>query len=376
MSGDTSGEKTEKATPKRMKELRKDGSLQKSQDLSAWAGIAAGVAMIPMVYQNVAEELRDAVKNIELTIAQPDVNLMEPLLRETLLGVLPALAPMLAMSVIAAIAASAVMGGIQFKKFKPSFKQLNLLKGAKQKFSFQALWQGIKAVLKTAVIGFVLYSVIQSLMPILMSGGGLPLTSVLNAGYEGINQLLWTAIAAGIALSVLDIVVVARANRKKTKMSLKEVKDENKQSEGDPHVKGQRRSMQLAMSRNRMIANVADADVVLVNPTHVAVALKYVPGEGAPRLIAKGRGLIATRIREQADENGVPMVSDIPLARALHGACEVGQEVPEILFTAVAQVLAFVMLLKQRGSNSVGVHTMPRPTEVPTEMYSLEEDDE
>lgn len=378
MSEDSSQERTEKATPKRMKEVRKDGSLQKSQDLSAWAGIAAAVATIPMIMSNVTENLLTAVENIKAAIASPDINVLESLMRDSLTGILPALAPMLAASVIVAIAASAAMGGIHFstKKVKPDFKKLNLIKGVKQKFSFQALWQGIKAVLKTAVVGLVLYSVVQKMMPILTSAGGLPISSVLEAAKSGVNQLLWTAIAAGIALSVVDILVVSRANRKKTRMTKKEVQDENKNSEGDPHIKGQRRSRQLAMSRNRMLASVPDADVVVVNPTHVAVALKYTAGEGAPRLIAKGRGLIAQRIREAADESDVPMVHDVPLARALHGACEVGQEVPEVLFTAVAQVLAFVMLLKRRGSHSVGVHTMPQPTEVPTDMYSLEGDDQ
>ncbi len=375
MSQDTSGEKTEKATPKRMKEVRKEGGLQKSQDLSAWAGIGAGVAMMPTVFGNVSVLLQDAMAQIRITISNPDVSVLEELLRTSLWSILPAIAPMLAASVIAAIIASTIMGGINIKKLKPNFKQFNLLKGVKQKFSFQALWQGIKAVLKTAVIGLVLYSVVQQMMPILMSAGGLPLSSVLSTANSAVNRMLWTAVAAGIALSVIDIVVVARANRKKTRMSKKEVQDENKNAEGDPHVKGQRRSRQLAMSRNRMIAAVSEADVVVVNPTHVAVALKYTAGQGAPKLIAKGRGLIAQKIRDKADESNVPMVHDVPLARALHGACEVGQEVPEALFTAVAQVLAFVMLLKQRGSQSVGVHTMPRPTEVPTDMYTLDEEE-
>jgi flagellar biosynthetic protein FlhB len=132
-------------------------------------------------------------------------------------------------------------------------------------------------------------------------------------------------------------------------MTLKEVKDENKNSEGDPLVKSQRRSRQLAMSRNRMIAAIAGADVVLLNPTHLAVALKYEPGKSAPKVVAKGSGTIAARIREEADTHGVPMVRDIPLARALHAACEIGQEIPAELYTSVARVLAFVMQLAARG---------------------------
>jgi flagellar biosynthesis protein FlhB len=119
-------------------------------------------------------------------------------------------------------------------------------------------------------------------------------------------------------------------------MTKQEVKDEHKQAEGDPHVKGQRRARQLAMSRNRMMAEVGEADVVLVNPTHVAVALRYDPAKGAPRVVAKGAGAMAARIREEADRHRVPMVADVPLARTLHGACELGQEIPAELYAAVA----------------------------------------
>lgn len=170
---------------------------------------------------------------------------------------------------------------------------------------------------------------------------------------------------AGIALAIADVVVIMKRNKKKTRMSKFEIKQENKQQEGDPQLKGAIRSKQIAMSRNRMIADVASADVVLVNPTHVAVALRYEAGKGAPRVVAKGSGHVAARIREVAAEKRVPMVEDVPLARALHGACEIGQEVPADLFTAVAQVLAFVMALKRRGGAGAGIRTMPVPTIVP-----------
>jgi flagellar biosynthetic protein FlhB len=141
----------------------------------------------------------------------------------------------------------------------------------------------------------------------------------------------------------------------KLRMSQYEIKQEHKQSEGDPHVKGQRRATQMAMSRNRMMSEVADADVLLVNPTHVAVALKYRADQGAPRVVAKGAGEVAAKLRARAEEARVPMVQDIPLARALHASCELGQEVPAQLFTAVARVLAFVLQLDARGVRG-GMH--------------------
>jgi flagellar biosynthetic protein FlhB len=136
---------------------------------------------------------------------------------------------------------------------------------------------------------------------------------------------------------------------KTLKMSKYEITQEYKQAEGDPHMKAHRKGVALSMSQNRMMSEVTEADVLLVNPTHVAVALKYDPEKGAPRVVAKGAGEVAAKLREIAQEARVPLVQDIPLARALHGSCELGQEVPAELFTAVARVLAFVMHLGARG---------------------------
>ena len=141
-------------------------------------------------------------------------------------------------------------------------------------------------------------------------------------------------------------------------MTKEEVKQENKNTEGDPQLKGQIRARQLAMARNRQMADVPTADVVLVNPKHVAVALRYDPEKGAPKVIAKGSGTIATRIRELAAENRIPMVQDIALARALEKSVEVGMEIPAEFFGAVAKVLAFVMSLKSKGS-AAGLHRNP-----------------
>lgn len=159
-----------------------------------------------------------------------------------------------------------------------------------------------------------------------------------------------SAVVAGLILAAIDVFVVMRRNRKRTRMTKKEVKDENKSSEGDPLIRSQRRSRQLAMSRNRMMAAIVDADVVLVNPTHFAIALKYEPGKSAPRVVAKGAGVIALKIRERAETDRVPIVKDIPLTRALHSACDLGQEIPVELYNAVARVLAFVLALRTRGS--------------------------
>jgi flagellar biosynthetic protein FlhB len=171
----------------------------------------------------------------------------------------------------------------------------------------------------------------------------------------------------GLVIAVADYVVVRKKMMKQLKMSKYEITQEYKQAEGDPHMKAHRKGVALSMSRNRMMSEVADADVLLVNPTHVAVALKYDPAKGAPRVVAKGAGEVAARLRALAEEARVPMVQDIPLARALHGSCELGQEVPAQLFTAVARVLAFVMHLGARGVKG-GLH---RPGFEPPDLEGL-----
>jgi flagellar biosynthetic protein FlhB len=165
--------------------------------------------------------------------------------------------------------------------------------------------------------------------------------------------------AAGVIAAAADYGFQRRKMGKQTRMTKKEVRDEHKMTEGDPLVKSAIRSRQLAAARNRMMADVPRADVVLVNPVHVAVALRYEASKGTPRVVAKGAGAVAARIRSVADEHRVPMVEDVPLARALHASCEVGQEIPAELYHAVAQVLAFVLSRKAKGA-AAGRHASPR----------------
>ncbi len=360
MSNDAGGEKTEKATPKRMKELRRDGSLQRSQDLSAWVIVAAVVAVLPLTLRLASDSARVQMATVAMIAASPEVPLAQQALWDALTSLFVTMAPPLGVAVLAAVASSAVQGGIRFapKKLKPTFKQFKPKEGVKKIFGGQAWWNGAKAALKATAIGVVLYLVIQSLVPLLLGSGAHSLTSIIDTTVGGVNDLVRVAVVAGLTLAGADMLMVMKRNRKSTRMSKKEVKDENKNSEGDPLLKGAVRSRQLAMSRNRMMAEVTHADVVLVNPTHVAVALKYEPGRGAPRVVAKGQGHVATRIRAVATDKRIPMVQDIALARALHAACTLGDEIPAELYTAVARVLAFVLALRRRGA-AAGMHRNP-----------------
>jgi flagellar biosynthetic protein FlhB len=367
--GGDAGEKTEKATAQRMKEVHRDGKLSRSQDLTAWVGLAAAAVMLPGTMQRASDAAFDQLAAVREAIASPDAGTVTQLLGDGLWSVVGTLGPLLAVVAGVIIAVAVAQGGVHVKKFKPNVKQFNPVSGVKRLFGANAWWEGAKTLLKTAVVGLVLYLAVQALVPQLMGTGRIPLAHMLGVAGSGIKQLLIWGIAAGVLLAAVDLLVVMRRNRKQTRMSKQEIKEEHKRTDGDPLVKGQIRSKQMAMSRNRMMAAVADADVVIVNPTHVAVALRYVPGTGAPRLVAKGAGAVAAKIRAQATEHRVPMVEDVPLARALHAACAVDQEIPAYLFTAVARVLAFVMQLKRRGA-AMGKHTMPggsvAPDDVPT----------
>lgn len=356
---ETTEERTEEATHKRMKEVREKGQLSRSQDLTAWLGIGGAGAMMPVTIERASQAGTDQMFTVGMIAAQPDPLVALEALGQALASFTTILGPFFIVVVIVVLAGAASQGGVHLKKFTGKYEQFNLVNGVKRVFGLQALWEGVKALLKTAVVGGVLYAVVQTMTPVLMSAGGLSVASLLDTAGDGATMLLQSAVVAGIGLAIADFYVVMMRNRKKTRMTKKEVKDENKNSDGDPLIKSQRRSRQLAMSRNRMIAAVAGADVVMVNPTHFAVAIKYEPGKSAPRVVAKGAGQIAARIREQAETDKVPIVKDIPLTRALHSACELGDEIPAELYTAVARVLAFVMSLKARGTSTGGVHTGP-----------------
>jgi flagellar biosynthetic protein FlhB len=352
-----SGERTEKATPKRLEESRREGRIQRSRDMASWLSMGGAALTLPVVVGSGADAVRGLVLGLKTIIARPTAEAAQQYFLGSF-AVLPGiLAPILAAAVVGAIVGSLASGGFSMKRFKPHFDQFDLVKGSARLVGKQALWEGAKALLKTGVVGIAVWIAIQGAIPLLGASGSLPVSSIVSSASGVVIAILQSAIVAGVVLGALDVLVVSRRNRQHTMMTKQEIKDESKSTEGDPHIRGQRRSRQLQISRNRMMAAIPAADVVMLNPTHVAVALKYEPGKSAPRVVAKGAGEVAARIREQAAEHRVPMVQDIPLARALYAACEVNQEIPEELFGAVARVLAFVMSLKRRGA-ALGVHQL------------------
>jgi flagellar biosynthetic protein FlhB len=352
-----SGEKTEDPTEQRKKQARRDGQIARTPDLGTWGGLFVASMLLPMTVTGLVERISDLMQQVSDAIARPT-----PARALTLLGVgawygLLIVAPLCVGLFAFVIAAAAAQGGLRpaAKLFKPDFKRLNPLSGFKRAFGGPALWEAVKALVKTAVIGLVLYLSVRDLVEMLLTAGSIPLLTLLSTVADTALSLIRTAAGIGLVLALADYGVARRRINKQIRMTKQEVKEEHRRSEGDPQLKAAIRAKQLAMSRQRMMAELPKADVVVVNPTHVAVALRYDPERGAPRLIAKGAGAVATKIREKATELRIPMVQDVALARALYRDCELGDEIPSNFYEAVAKVLAFVMVLKSKGS-AAGLH--------------------
>jgi flagellar biosynthetic protein FlhB len=355
-----SGEKTEKPTAQRKKQARREGTVARTPELGTWAGILAATIVVPMALRSALAQAQHLLEQLPAVIAHPDPKVALHLVREGTMSAATAVAPVCLTIMVVGVASAAAQGGVYpaMKVIMPKFSKLNPMSGLKRTLGPHGWWEGTKALMKTVALGAVLYSVVRHLIDTLMGSGTLSLSATVAGVTGGAVTVMRTAAVAGLVLAAADFVVVRRRVGKQLRMSKHDIKEEHKKSEGDPHVKGQIRARQLAASRNRMMAELPQADVVVVNPTHVAVALRYDPAKGAPRVIAKGRGAIATKIREKAAGYRIPMVQDVPLARALYAGCEIGQEIPPQFYGTVARVLAFIMGLKARGS-AAGVHRAP-----------------
>jgi len=359
MSGKPAGEKTEKASPRKLKKARRDGQIAHTPEVGSWLSVLAASFVLPAVGRALMDDARTTFVQVGSVITTPDTGRALAITRHAVTSAVLATAPLAILVMVTSVASAAMQGGIWVapKLLMPKLTRLNPLSGLKRMFGPQGVWQLLKSLSKLAVLTAVTYYSVRELVPTLMAAGSLPLSSVLDTTTSAALRLIRLGAGAGLLLAFVDAAVVRRRTNKQLKMTKQEVKEEQKSTDGDPLLRSILRSRALAISRNRMMADVPSADVVLVNPTHVAVALRYDPARGAPRVVAKGADHVAARIRELAERNRVPMVADVPLARTLHKTCEIGQEIPPDLYQAVATVLAFVMRLKRRGS-AAGLHRM------------------
>jgi flagellar biosynthetic protein FlhB len=363
---DSSGEeKTEKPTPKKLKESRKEGQVARTPEIGAWAAILAVAAALNWLAGQGIGSVRALLARTLVQTERPDTTVALTLLGEAARLTLVLTVALGLVVMLIGVAAAVAQGGffVATKSLKPKWSRLSPKEGAKRLFGGHALWEGAKMLVKSAIVTVFVWRAIDGLLPLL--GGLVPVGVALDLAAEAATGLMRDVAFAGLVAAGFDYAMARRRTGKQVRMTKKEVRDEHKQNEGDPFVRSALRSRQLAAARNRMMAAVPEADVVLVNPTHVAVALRYDPDKGTPRVVAKGAGTVAARIREVATDSGVTLVEDVPLARALHRACEVGQEIPVELYHAVAQVLAFVLSRRAAGAPAGHYRTPRDPAPLP-----------
>ena len=347
------GEKTEKATPKRRDEARAKGQVARSMDLNGAMVLLAGLATLaasgPLVYGRLEEAMRMGFTLISTPTVVGHEGIGE-LFEELGIVVAMTVAPVALACLVAGVVTSVlqVKWKPSAKTIKPDPKKLNPLTGAKNLFGKRALFETVKNSLKVAVVAAVVAAALLPSLDELAALVGLPPAALLAELCKTILAVGFRAAAAYTVIAIVDYLWQRHTTEKQLRMSKEEVKQEYKNQEQSAEVKSAIKRRQMAGARARMMADVPEADVIVTNPTHYAVALRYSADKPAPVVVAKGKDLIALRIREIAVANDVPIVPDPPLARSLHASVEVGHQIPEELFQAVAQLLAFVFRMAGR----------------------------
>lgn len=351
------GERTEPATQKKLSDARKKGQVAKSREIANGFGLLAlflilkfwvghmGIQLLE-IFNNMYSKIPDMVVFPSGNLPQAEVNI---LFRQMLLEVLIIVGPILVIGV--AIAFICDLAQVKWrpttKPLKPKFSKLNPINGFKKFFSLNALVELVKSALKILLIGYVCYSYLKDKWVILFNLYDVTLMQALQLVAKTVTDLGIRVAAFYLLIAFADYVYQKVKFKNDMKMSKQEVKEEFKQQEGDPQVKGKIRQKMRETSMKRMMQSLPQADVVITNPTHYAVAIKYDPEVAdAPVVIAKGEDYLAARIKEVARENKIEIVENKPLARMLYANVDIGQVVPPELYQAVAEVLAFVYQLQ------------------------------
>lgn len=365
-------EKTEPASPRRLEKAREEGQTARSRELVSFLVLLAGVIALWMGADHIYRGLRGVFREglgFDRQLAV-DAKVVPEFAQEAAWQALLTMLPLFGVLAFIAVLASILLGGFIFvaKPLQPNLSRLNPLKGFKRIFSANTLVELIKAVFKALLVGatatVALYYHLDAMMALMHQTSGAAVGVALRS-----VATCCALIVSGLALiALLDAPYQVWEHARKLRMSRQDVRDEHKESEGDPHVKARIRQQQRAMARGRMMAAVPEADVVITNPTHYAVALRYDNASmAAPQLVAKGAGELALRIRALAKEHRVPLLEAPPLARALYRHVELNQEIPAALYTAVAEVLAWVYQLRSWQAGEGVMPEQPRDLQLPDE---------
>jgi len=373
MAEDSDLEKTEQPSQRKLDQAREDGQVARSRELSTFAVLLAGGGVLWFLgayfTQHLVQMLRGGlVLNHEMVF---DSAMMVPRLYEISMDALITFSPFLLAVMIAAAFSPLLLNGWLFSvsALQPKFSKLNPIAGIGRMFSSTSLVELVKALAKAGLIGGVsAWGIWKNRDAVMALGMQSAVASIPAAGHV-IGSAFMFIVGAMLLIVAIDVPFQLWEHNKKLMMTKEEVRKEAKESEGDPMVKGRIRQLQREAARSRMMAEIPTADVIVTNPTHYAVALKYSEtGARAPVVVAKGSQLLALRIREIAEENHVPILEAPPLARALHKHTELGETIPEALYTAVAEVLAYVYQLRRfetaGGERPVEPADLPVPVEL------------
>ncbi len=344
-------EKTEQPSERKLKKAREKGQIPLSKEVSNWFAIIGIAILIGGIMPYFAQGVGGYLKQM-LTEA-PVIGINMGNLRQVVLSnMLPIVGMFLGVAAVFAVLAVSGVAlqtklNISTERMKPKLEKLSLLKGAKKLFSMASVVEMLKATLKLTLIGVIIYLIIKEQLP---SARGLVNATLTLSIQTSLSMLGKLVMAAGIFVSIVaaaDYGYQYYTFMKKMKMSKQEVKEEHKETEGNPHVKSKRRSRMQEISSNRMMAEVPKSTVIVTNPTHYSLAMKYDETMNAPQLVAKGKDEVALKIRELAKKAKVPLVENKPLARAMYKQMKIGDEIPEEFYKPMAEIIRYVQNMKR-----------------------------
>jgi flagellar biosynthetic protein FlhB len=370
MAENDAQERTEQATPKRLEEARRKGQIPRSRELTTAAVTLVGGAALYLLGGRITGQMAEMMrKSFALSRDEAtDASFLVPAFARAAADGLWLSAPVLLAITLAAIIAPLALGGWSFsgQAMAPQFNRLNPLEGVKRMFAMRSLVELAKAMAKFGLVAVIATILLWNDAAELMALGREPLEQAIGHAVQMSGKALLVISAGLLIIAGFDVPYQLWQYAKQMRMSREEIREEHKESEGSPEVKGRIRQLQQQMARQRMMQEVPKADVVVVNPTHFAVALKYDEKRmRAPIVVAKGVDLVAAKIREVAGEHAVPIFEAPPLARVLYRNVEIGDEIPSALYVAVAQILTYVFQL--RVAKRAGHQPPPKPDVTVTE---------
>lgn len=342
--------KTEKATPKKRRDERKEGNIFQSSDIVTVVGVLGAFYSLKFLFPMIYETVREFMERFLSVAADDGVGLAE-IPGEFAGAVVKGALPILLISIALAVVATGAQTRFLFtmKKVKPKFSNINPLQGIKKIFSLKNTVELIKSLLKVVILAVILYTALKDDFSDVVRTMDMDVKVSTAFMLNSVMDMVMKVVLVFAVIALFDFIYQWWDYERQIKMSKQEVKEEIKQTEGNPEIKGKIRQMQKQRARTRMMQAVPEADVIIRNPTHYAVALKYdMEKHGAPIVIAKGQDELALRIVRIGEENGVVVLEDKPLARGLYAAVELGMEIPREYYGAVAEILIYVYRLKNK----------------------------